>query len=118
MPRSKCDSDVTDVSAPPRGGTRKPARRPAGGPKRTGASPPDWPRRGDHVQCMWSDKSVIEGIVLEAEDRGWDPPSLWILTTEGERLSWKGRNVKIIARRVRRPTGKRKTARRARKRKA
>lgn len=109
MPRSKCDSDVTDVSVPPRGGTRKPAR--------TGASPPDWPRKGDHVQCMWSDKSVIEGIVLEAEDRGWDPPSLWILTTEGERLSWKGRNVKIIARRVRRPTGKRKTARRARKRK-
>lgn len=109
MPRSKCDSDVTDVSVPPRGGTRKPAR--------TGASPPDWPRKGDHVQCMWSDKSVIEGIVLEAEDRGWDPPSLWILTTEGERLAWKGRNVKIIARRVRRPTGK-KTARRARKRKA
>jgi hypothetical protein len=65
---------------------------------------------------MWSSESVLEGIVLEAEDNGWDPPSLWILTTEGERLAWKGRNVKIIARRVRRPTGK-KTARRARKRK-
>lgn len=110
MPKDKCVSDDTHVSAPPRGGTRKPAR--------TGASPPDWPRKGDHVQCMWSDKSVIEGIVLEAEDRGWDPPSLWILTTEGERLSWKGRNVKVIARRARRPPVKRKTARRARKRKA
>lgn len=111
MPWNKCVSDVTDVGVPtkrPRGGTRKPAH--------TGASPPEWPRRGDYVQCMWSSESVLEGIVLEAEDNGWDPPSLWILTTEGERLAWKGRNVKIIARRVRRPTGK-KTARRARKRK-
>ena len=107
MPKDKCVSDDTDVSAPPRGGTRKPAR--------TGASPPEWPRKGDHVQCMWSDKSVLEGIVLEAEDHGWDPPSLWILTTEGKRLSWKGRNVKIIARRARRPPAKKKTARRARK---
>ena len=86
MPRRKCDSDVTDARAPP---PRGPARRPV------------WPRVGDLVRCVWTDTRVIEGIVIDARDRGWKPPMLTILTNDGERMLWSSPNVKVISNRRR-----------------
>lgn len=100
MPRSKCDTDVTDA--------RK--RTPAGAPKLTQARLPEWPRVGDLVQCMWTEDRIIEGIVIEAKDRGWKPPMITVLTKDGERIMWSSPSVRVISRR-RRPVGKKKNRR-------
>lgn len=87
MPRRKCDNDVTDARPPPvQGPTRKPV----------------WPRVGDLVSCMWTDTRVVEGIVIDARDRGWKPPMLTILTHDGERMMWSSPHVRIISNRRRR----------------
>jgi hypothetical protein len=101
MPRSKCDSDVTDVSG---------RRTRTGAPKLTLVDPPVWPLVGDLVQCTWTDERIIEGIVIEARDRGWKPPMITVLTKDGERIMWSSPSVRILARR-RRPAGKKKNRR-------
>ncbi len=107
MPKTKCvtrDTDASTTSVPPHGGAR------TGTPKLTLAQPPEWPRTGDYVQCMWAENKIIEGIVIEARDRGWEPPMITIITGDGEKLMWSSRNVRILSRR-RRPAGKKKKSR-------
>ena len=107
MPR-KCVTRVTDASGPrrpaPIRGARAPvqARSPAGAP----ASKPDWPRVGDLVALMWTEKKVIEGIVIDARDRGWEPPVLTVLENGGGTIMWSSPNVRIISRRKRRRSRK------------
>ncbi len=79
-----------------------PVRTPAGAP----ASKPDWPRVGDLVALMWTDKKVIEGIVIDARDRGWGPPVLTVLENGGGTIMWSSPNVRIISRRKRRRSRK------------
>ena len=86
-PRRKCDSDVTDARAPP---PRGPACKPV------------WPRAGDLVRWAWTDSRVVEGIVIDAQDRGWNPPMLTILTHNGERMMCSSPNVTIVSNRRRR----------------
>jgi len=45
---------------------------------------------------------VIEGIVIDAQDRGWKPPMLTILTHGGERMMLSSPHVRIISNRRRR----------------
>jgi len=97
MPRRKCDSDVTDV--------RKRTR--TGAPKRTATPAPDWPREGDLVRCTWTEDRIIEGIVIEVRDRGWNPPMLTVLTNKGERMMLSSPSVSVLSRR-RRPAEKKK----------
>ena len=112
MPRNKCVTRDTDASAPPPRGR---ARARTGAPKPAGAPLPEWPRTGDLVQCMWTEDNIIEGIVIDARDRGWNPPMITIITGDGEKFMWSSPNVRILSRR-RRPAGKKKKCR-ARKKK-
>lgn len=104
----KCVIADTDASAPParkgpRGGTRKPSR--------TGVKPPEWPKKGDLVECEWP-SGPFRAVVLEVKDNKWNPPDMKIMTDDGAVITWQGPHVKILARR-RRPTRK-KIGRRAR----
>jgi len=103
MPADKCVIAVTDARGRrarkgPRGGTRKPAR--------TGVEPPEWPRKGDLVECEWP-SGPFRAVVLEVKDNKWNPPDMKIMTDDGAVITWQGPHVKILSRR-RRPTGKRK----------
>jgi hypothetical protein len=51
---------------------------------------------------MWTDTRVVEGIVIDARDRGWKPPMLTILTHDGERMMLSSPHVRIISNRRRR----------------
>ena len=97
MPR-KCVTRVTDASGPRRPAPIRGARAPA--------SKPDWPRVGDLVALMWTEKKVIEGIVIDARDRGWEPPVLTVLENGGGTIMWSSPNVRIISRRKRRRSRK------------
>lgn len=85
-PRRKCDNDVTHAPAGPRG---PPACKPV------------WPRTGDLVSWAWTDSRVIEGVVIDAQDRGWNPPMLTILTYSGERMMCSSPHVRIVSNRRR-----------------
>jgi len=94
----KCVIADTDASAPParkrpRGGTRKPSR--------TGVAPPEWPKKGDLVECEWP-SGPFRAVVLEVKDNKWNPPDMKIMTDDGAVISWQGPHVKILARRRRR----------------
>lgn len=110
MPRNKCVTRDTDASAPPPRGRNAQVTL-----FQSGAPLPEWPRTGDLVQCMWTEDKIIEGIVIDARDRGWNPPMITIITGDGEKFMWSSPNVRILSRR-RRPAGKKKKCR-ARKKK-
>jgi hypothetical protein len=97
MPRRKCDSDVTDArKAPartgPRGGTRKRTR--------SDVQRPDWPRKGDLVECEWAGGATV-GVVLEANDNGWTAPEITLLKDDGVIVKWHSPRVRVISRRRR-----------------
>lgn len=102
----KCVTRDTDASTSrkraPRTGARGPPRVRPAPPPGASASKPDWPRVGDLVALMWTDQRIMEGIVIDARDRGWDPPMLTVLENGGGTLMWSSPNVRIISRRKRR----------------
>ena len=77
----------------PRGGTRTPSH--------TGVVPPEWPKKGDLVECEWP-SGPFRAVVLEVKDNKWNPPDMKIMTDDGAVISWQGPHVKILARRRRR----------------
>ena len=99
MPPHKCVTRDTDASvsqrAPPVRSTRTRIRKPPRAP----VEKPDWPRVGDLVSLEWTPDRIIEGIVIDLRDRGWDPPMLVVLDRRGGTTMCTSPSVKVISRR-------------------
>ena len=103
MPPRKCVTRDTDVSvsqrAVPVRGARAPVQAPVRTPVGAPAPKPDWPRIGDLVSLEWTPDRIIEGIVIDLRDRGWDPPMLVVLDRRGGTTMCASPSVKVISRR-------------------
>lgn len=95
----KCVTRDTDAGTRRRGapirGARVRPRKPPRGP----AEKPDWPRMGDLVSLEWTPDRIIEGVVIDVRDRGWDPPTLTVLDRRGGTVMCSSPSVKVISRR-------------------
>lgn len=100
----KCVTRDTDTGgrrrAPP---VRSTLARVQGAP-RVPSEKPDWPRVGDLVSLEWTPDRIIEGVVIDVRDRGWDPPMLTVLDRRGGTVMCTSPSVRVISRRKKSPT--------------
>ena len=104
----KCVTRDTHVGSSRRAAPVRSTRARVRGAPRAPAEKPDWPRVGDLVSLEWTPDRIIEGVVIDARDRGWDPPMLTVLDRRGGTVMCTSPSVRVISRRKKPPARRRK----------